>query len=301
MIIKEALRAVLPESVLAFIRSERAKRTRAHSRPRTVLNEDEFRGILMDALRVRRGDVVFVHSSIDRLGLAFPFYRILSMLREIIGDSGTVLFPTYPGLPAHEAALSGEVFDVRKSPSFTGVLTEFARRQPGAIRSLNPTKSVCALGPHAQQLTMDHHQSPYPYDRFSPYYRLMDVGGKVIGLGVSTRNLSFIHCVEDELKDDFPVRPYFPRLFDVVCRDYAGREVNVRTYAHDPDKMRRDIPRFVRQHIWRPPGDVVVQDLDVHGMPFFWANAAPLFDVMVRLARQGTTVYDRSVYEDAAR
>lgn len=296
MIVKEALRSILPEPILALIRSERAKRARARNRPRAVLQEAEFRNILSDALGVRRGDVVFVHSSIDRLGLAFPFYRILSVIRDILGDSGTVLFPTYPKLPAHEAALSGEVFDVRKSPSFTGVLTEFARRQPGALRSLNPTKSVCALGPHARELIAHHHDSPYPYDKCSPYYRLMDVGGRVIGLGVSTRNLSFIHCVEDELKDDFPVRTYFPRLFDAVCRDYDGREFTMQTYAHDPDKMRRDIPRFVRQYVSTFGGDVC-RDLEIHGMPFFWANSGPLFDVMLRLAHQGTTVYERSVYE----
>lgn len=189
-----------------------------------MFDEDRFRAVLTDALQLKRGDVVFVHSSIDRLGLGFPFYRILSLIREVIGENRTVLFPTYPRLTAHESLLSGEIFDVRTSPSFTGVLTEFARRQRGAVRSLNPTKSVCALGPHAHSLTEAHQDSPYPYDRCSPYYKLMDVGGKIIGLGV---------------------------------------------YG----------------------------DLTIHGMPFFWAESGALFEVMVDLARQGTTMYERSVYE----
>lgn len=282
---------------MAFLRSERAKRARARAQPKRLLSEGEFRTILTDALHVRSGDVVFVHSSTDRLGLAFPFYRILSLIREIIGDSGTVLFPTYPKLPAHEAVLSGEIFDVRKSPSFTGLLTEFARRQAGAIRSLNPTKSVCALGPHAQRLTATHHESPYPYDNCSPYYKLMEVGGKVIGLGVSTRNLSFVHCVDDELKDNFPVRPYFPRLFEANCRDYAGEIRTVQTYAHDPAKMKRDVARFLRTRVTPVSADAY-RDLELGGMPFFWANSGPLFEIMVGLARQGTTMYERSVYDN---
>jgi aminoglycoside N3'-acetyltransferase len=262
-----------------------------------VLSRDEFSTILTDALGLKTGDVVFVHSAVDRLGLGFPFYAILSILREIVGDGGTLLFPTYPRLAAHEALLSGEAFDVRASASYTGILTEFARRQRGAIRSLNPTKSVTASGPHARDLTCAHHESPYPYDRCSPYYKIMDFEAKVIGLGVSTRNLSFVHCVEDELKESFPVRPYFPRLFEARCVDYDGREMLLKTYAHDPDKMQwRTIPEFLATHVYRQDRPIY-NDLQIHGMPFFWANPRALFDRMVELARQEMTIYDRAAYE----
>jgi aminoglycoside 3-N-acetyltransferase len=246
---------------------------------------------------VRAGEVVFVHSSIDHLGLDFPFFGILPLIREVVGESGTALFPTYPRLAAHESLLSGEVFDVRTSPSYTGILTEFARRQRGSIRSLNPTKSVVALGPDAGALTSTHQDSPYPYDGCSPYYKLMDVDARIIGLGVSTHSMSFVHCVEDELKEEFPVRPYFPRLFDGRCADYDGRVTVVPTYAHDPSKMQwRDIPRMLKTHVQGRYDDVYA-DFELHGMPFFWARARPLFQVMVDLARQGTTVYDRRAYE----
>jgi len=245
---------------------------------------------------VQTGDVVFVHSSVDQLGLRFPFYRILPLLRGIVGESGTVLFPTYPRLAAHEALLSGEVFDVRRSPSYTGILTEFARRQPGAIRSLNPTKSVCALGPLANELTATHQQSPYPYDACSPYYKLVGFQGKIIGLGVSTRNLSFVHCVDDALKDDFPVRPYFPRVFNGRCLTAQGQTQVVPTYAHDPGKMHRDVARFLRVSMAEVADDVF-RDIEIHGMPFFWANAGQLFAIMLALAHQGITMYERSVYD----
>jgi aminoglycoside 3-N-acetyltransferase len=296
-ILKDVLRTLLPPPVLAYARSERARRRRARDRPGYALSQDEFRTILTDALRLRTGDVVFVHSSIDRLGLGFPFYGILSLIRQIVGEAGTVLFPTYPRLAAHESLLSGEVFDVRTSPSYTGILTEFARRQRAAIRSLNPTKSVVALGPQARELTSTHQDSPYPYDRCSPYYKLMDVGARIVGLGVSTHSMSFVHCIEDELKDEFPVRPYFPRQFDGRCVDYDGRSRVVQTYAHDPAKMQwRDIPRLLDTQV-RGCFDDVYADLELHGMPFFWADSRSLFQVMVDLARQGTTVYDRRVYE----
>jgi aminoglycoside 3-N-acetyltransferase len=296
VIVKQLLRAVLPESVVARVRAENARRRRAKQRPAYSFSRDEFRTVLTDALHLQTGDVVFVHSSVDRIGLQFPFFGILSLLREIVGDTGTILFPTYPRLAAHEALLSGEVFDVRISPSFTGILTEFARRQRGAIRSLNPTKSVVALGPLARELTCSHHETAYPYDAASPYYRLMSGGrSRVVGLGVSTDSMSFVHCVEDELKDGFPVRPYFPRLFEGRCVDYEGRSLVVPTYAHDPAKMQwRHISACLRAHVDRR----VYEDLQIHGVPFFWAEPSALFEIMVSLARRGITAYDRRAYGD---
>jgi aminoglycoside 3-N-acetyltransferase len=292
--LKDIARALLPESIVAYARAERARWRRARHRPAYSLSREEFRDILTDALHLETGDTVFVHSSVDRIGLQFPFFGILSLLREVVSESGTVLFPTYPRLAAHEALLSGEVFDVRTSPSFTGILTEFARRQRAAIRSLNPTKSVVALGPAAVELTRAHHESAFPYDPSSPYYRIMSARSRIVGLGVSTHSMSFVHCVEDELKDEFPVRPYFPRLFEGRCRDYSGESVMVPTYAHDPAKMKwRDIAGFLKTHVDRR----AYEDLDIHGVPFFWADPTALFEVMVGLARRGITAYDRRAYE----
>jgi aminoglycoside 3-N-acetyltransferase len=293
--LKDIARALLPETVVAYARAERARRRREKQRPAYSFSRDEFRSILTDVLHLEAGDVVFVHSSVDRIGLQFPFFGILALLREVVGERGTILFPTYPRLPAHEALLSGDVFDVRRSPSFTGILTEFARRQPGAIRSLNPTKSVAAIGPLAAELTGAHHDSAYPYDASSPYYRIMNGRSRVIGLGVSTDSMSFVHCVEDELKDEFPVRPYFPKLFEGRCLDYDGQTVVVPSYAHDPAKMQwRDISGFLKNHA----DNRVYEDLQIHGVPFFWSAPSALFEVMLDLARQGITAYDRRAYGD---
>ena len=75
-------------------------------------------------------------------------------------------------------AEAGKCFRCAAHASYTGILTEFARRQRKAIRSLHPTKSVCAIGPAATELTATHHLSPYPYDTDSPYYKLIAGGGE---------------------------------------------------------------------------------------------------------------------------
>ena len=296
MSVKGLARRLLPEGAeRALVRAaKRYRQARVARLPQ--LSERDFTEILAGPLGLAAGDTVYVHSSVDQLNLGFPFYRILSLIQSAVGPRGNVLFPTYPNrgrVSSYEYLARGEVFDVRRTPSYTGLLTEFARRQRGAVRSLHPTKSVCAVGPDAAELTATHHLSPYPYDRPSPYYKLVEREAKIVGLGVWTTYLSFVYVVDDALKDDSPVRVYAPRLFAARCVDYGGREVVVETYAHDMSNVVHDIPRFVREHV---PTEAC-QDLTIKGMKFFRADAARLFDVMLPLARRGVTVYPRSVYK----
>jgi aminoglycoside 3-N-acetyltransferase len=241
---------------------------------------------------VKNGDTVFIHSSVDQLHTDFPFYRLLPLLQQAVGPQGTILFPTYPQSASFDFLSRGEIFDVRRTPSYTGILTEFARRQRNALRSLHPTKSVCAIGPNARALTATHQLSPYPYDACSPYKKITEHGGKIIGLGVMTKNLSFVHCADDALKESFPVRPYHDQLFEAKCVNYEGQAEIVRTYAHDMRKMKHNIPRYMKRHI---PADVC-EDLKLHGRFFFRADASRLFALMLELAQEGITIYPRSAY-----
>jgi len=294
MKLKEIAKGVLRERGTRTLTGVRRK---VRDALRSPLSETELLQILVDELGVGKGDTVFIHSSIDQLNLGFPFYRVLPLLQDLVGGRGTLLFPTYPQLSSYEFLRRGEVFNVRKTPSYTGILSEVARRQANAARSLHPTKSVCALGAAAQELTRDHHKSPYPYDACSPYYRIGEFDGKMIGLGVSTANLSYVHCVDDALKQDFPVQPYHPQLFAATCINAEGEKVIVETYAHDMRKMNHNIPRFMKAHI----SSEACVDLNLSGVKFFRADARKLFDEMSRLAESGKTIYPRSVYSNKMR
>ena len=294
MSLRDLAKQALGQKGRKVVRKLRQRTQRAPLAFYPQINESKLREILTDKLNLSEGDTVFVHSSIDKLNLDFPFYRVLPIMQDVVGTRGTLLFPTYPQLSSYEFLKRAEVFDVRRTPSYTGILSEVARRQGDAFRSLHPTKSVCAIGPNARDLTKDHHRSPYPYDVCSPYHRIIEAGGKIVGIGVSTANLSFVHCVDDALGDDFPVRPYHSELFAAKCIDSSGEVAIVETYAHDLRKMNHNIPRFMRTHVQ----DDACLDLTIEGVRFFKADARRLFDEMVQLAREGKTIYPRSAYKN---
>jgi aminoglycoside 3-N-acetyltransferase len=294
MDLQRIAKTVLPARAIASLKRAKWKREQRRVAALTPLTEKDFRGILVEELGLRSADLVYVHSGMDGLNLDFPFYRILFLIQEVIGPGGTVIFPTYPNhrISSFEWLKQGNVFDVRRTPSYTGILSEFARRQRHAVRSLHPTKSVCAIGPAAKEITATHHLSPYPYDTCSPYYKLIAGEGRIVGLGTTTNYISFGYCVDDSFKEKFPVRVYHDQIFAAPCINYEGERVIVETYAHD---MRRcvhpDMPTFMRTHV----SEAACRDLNVRGMKFFRANAPKLFGEMMALAERGIIAYPRSV------
>ena len=296
MDLQRIAKTLLPAGAVASLRRAKWERERRRVAGLSPLAEGDFTKLLSGELGLETGDVVYVHSGMDGLNLDFPFYRILFLIQQAIGPTGTVVFPTYPNhlISSYEYLLQGNTFEVRRTPSYTGILTEFARRQRQAVRSLHPTKSVCAIGPAARELTATHHLSPYPYDTGSPYYKLIEHGGKIVGLGVTTNYISFGYCVDDALKEKFPVKVYHDRIFEAPCLNYEGETVIVRTYAHDMSKVvHGDVRNFMKAHV----STEACQDLVVKGMRFFRASAAKLFPEMLSLAEQGITAYPRSVYK----
>ncbi len=294
MNLQRLAKTILPDRAFDSLRHAKWERERRRVASLPSLSEKDFAQILVTDLGLGAGDLVYVHSGMDGLNLEFPFYRILFLVQDVIGNGGTVVFPTYPNhrISSYEWLKQGNVFDVRRAPSYTGILTEFARRQGKAIRSLHPTKSVCAIGPAASELTATHHLSPYPYDTNSPYYKLIAGGGKIVGLGTTTNYISFGYCVDDAFKENFPVRVYHDEMFSASCINYEGERVIVKTFAHDMSTtVHPDMPQWMRTYV----SDEACRDLNLRGMKFFRANAARLFAEMMELAKRDIIAYPRSV------
>jgi hypothetical protein len=101
--------------------------------------------------------------------------------------------------------------------------------------------------------------------------------------------LSFAHCVEDALKEQFPIRVNHQQLFLARCIDYAGKERIVRTYAHDMRKMNVRTKYFIAKYI----ADDICKDFRIQGREFFRGDATGLFQAMTELARRGITIYSQ--------
>jgi aminoglycoside 3-N-acetyltransferase len=291
---KEFLKKITPEKIKQILRAKEHEKLKMEVARLPKINEKGLANILKDELGICTGDTLLIHSSIDRLNLSFPFFGMIHLLKGILGSEGTFLLPTYPKLTSYKFLKSGEVFNVKKTPSYTGALNEFVRRQAGSIRSLHPTKSVAGLGKNIKEITSTHHLSPYPYDKTSPYYKVSEFNGKIIGIGVDSTYLSAVHCADDILKDEFPVFPFHSEIFQAKCIDHNNNEIIVKTYAHDMKKMHFNLPEFFKQHI----DNDICRDIDIQGMKFFIADSKPFISRMIQLAEEEKiTIYKKKFYK----
>ena len=189
----------------------------------------------LEALGVRRGDILLVHSSLSRLGyVEGGADTVIDALLDVLGQDGTLVMPAFSFRTGMQECLESEPhFDLVTSPSEMGRITEVFRLRPGVRRSLHPTHSICAFGPKAQYLTEGHETCLTPFAASSPLAKLVELEGKILCLGVSIAYITSYHTFEDWI-DGYPLPVYLDKLYSVPVTDADGRDLVVTTRCHNP-------------------------------------------------------------------
>jgi len=254
------------------------------------ITEELFKKILTQELGVVKGDTLFIHSSVDFLNISFSPLRLLHILMEVTGEEGTLLFPGWHFNYRAEDYLKDEnnIFDIKRSPAVMGLLPELARRMPDAHRSIHPINSIIGIGKHAKEILSGHEQSIYPCGETSPYYKMLDYGAKIIGIGVNTNFLSFVHCPENILKDAFPVQTLTEQVFMGKVRMPSGEIIEVGTLAAHKNVKKQNIPAFVKKYISKE----ILSQYKIRGSDFYVADGIDLYYKMYDLAKKNKTIYN---------
>ena len=199
------------------------------------------------SLGVCREDTLFVHSSHDRFeGFTGKPTNVNHILQEVVSD-GTLLMPTLSfGGTAVEYVAQAKVFDVKRTPSQMGLLTELFRREPGVLRSVHPTHSVAAWGRGAAAMIANHHLATTPCGRATPYQRLLNNDGKILFLGTDISVMTFFHYLEADLESRMPFSPFTREVFTLISKDWDGKELVTRTRLYDPQySKRRNLQKLI--------------------------------------------------------
>jgi len=286
MAVTDVLYKLLPESLFRTL-SKKYYQIIKIVYPR--LSESAFRQLLIKDLHIKKGATVFIHSSIDKLNIDFPVFKVLSILLEVVGEEGTLVFPSwhYRGRAEDYIKNKKNIFKVKRSPTFLGLLPELARRHQKAHRSLHPTTSVVAIGKHAEMLVSEHHLDVYPQGEKSPFYKMIDLNAQIIGLGEKVVSLSFVHCVEDIIKEKFPFKVLKDEIFEGQVQNYDGEILKIKTKVAHPQIKNRNIVKYMKAHI----SPTICRQFKRKGVNYFKCNANPLFHQMKELAKESITIY----------
>lgn len=207
---------------------------RWHSRRYAFSPADLTRALV--SLGIGTGDIVLAHCAYNQfIGFSGRPSDVLDSLRAAVGPSGTLLMPSMPFDGSALAYVrSGQMFDVRRTPSRMGLVTELFRRSAGTLRSLHPTHPVLASGARAAELLVDHPRAATPCGEHSPFAKLSDGLGKIALLGAGIEALTFYHYLEERLEGRLPQSPFTRETFTVPFRGYDGGSMQVETRLFDP-------------------------------------------------------------------
>jgi aminoglycoside 3-N-acetyltransferase len=276
---------ILPVEAFVSLRKLYRKALKTVYKP---LSQEEFKYILVNRMGIHEGSVVFIHSSADALNIDLPVYRLLEILLETVGENGTLVFPAWHFTYRAEDYLKKDlIFDVRRSPSFLGALSEFARRHPDAKRSIHPINSIVAIGKHAREIVGEHGDSIYPCDETSPYYKIMKFDGIIAGIGVDTNFISFVHCPEDVIKKQFPIKTRLDKVYEGKVKLKDGSLKIIKTLVAHPQIKNNDITGFMNKYIKKS----ICRNFRIKGNRFFVAHSKELFKSIVDLSKENKTIY----------
>jgi aminoglycoside 3-N-acetyltransferase len=243
-------------------------------------------------------DVLMVHSAYDQM---LPMFKgtpqdVVAALRELAGPDRTIAMPAFVmGGPNQDVAgyFASRCFDVRRTPSEVGIITEVFRRSQGVERSLHPTGSIAAQGPHAAEMTAGHHLAANGMGPGTPFGFMTRHRTVILGLGVEYfRCLTHAHTAAAEMGDEFPISPPPGGALDIVLVDRDGARLPFRLGV--PDRSGAVKTKLDLTVLWSLLSKEELREWRFHGVPMFLvADAGTVTARLITAAREGVTIYGR--------
>ncbi|MBN2004309.1 MAG: AAC(3) family N-acetyltransferase [Anaerolineae bacterium] len=223
-------------------------------------------------LGVQPGGALLVHSSFRALGpVPAGLEEAIQGLLLALGAQGTLLFPA---LTYERVTPQNPVFDVRRTRSDVGALSEYFRTRPGTRRSLHPTHSVCAVGPLAGDLLDAHRLDATPCGAHSPFRRLCDVGGQILMLGCGLKPNTSMHAIEELVEPPYLYGPQF--VYRLIHSDGRIEEKIYRVHGFAGYEQRYDRVADVLSEPALRRGPVLRADAYLLDAPALWAAVLPV-------------------------
>jgi aminoglycoside N3'-acetyltransferase len=192
-------------------------------------------------LGVADGDAIVMHSAFSsRNGFAGDAPHVIDCIIDIIGPRGHLFMVSMPyDGTARQYVSEQNVFDVRRTPSQMGLLSESFRRRRGVVRSAHPLHPVLAWGPRAEWVIAGHEDLPHSCGKDSPFEKMLSLDAKALLFDVDIDVLTFTHYLEDLFQDSAPVAVYAPDPLDAEIVDRNGERRRVPVYPFSVEATQR--------------------------------------------------------------
>ena len=248
---------------------------------------------------IEDGDIIWVHSSLKSIGYVEDGPKtVINALLKAIG-SGTLVIPTFSqGTMYNLCKDENFIFDLMESKTNLGAISSAFLKMKGITRSIHPTHSVSAVGKHAKGLTDSHHIGNLAFGVNSPFGKLVEFNGKILGIGITLKHApTQYHYIEDiPEKFKFPFRVKTHESYMKKCRLKNGSIIEIEVYPLDPDIQKTRIDKegsvFIQNYLWEIYEKSGLFSLGKIGEAKSWLiNAKEFSEMLIGLAKIGITIY----------
>ena len=161
----------------------------------------------LNALGIELGNLLFVHSSFKSLGeVEGGVVAVIGAMEDAVGSDGLIVMPSFNLIGDKDERAAN--WNVERTLSSVGWITEYFRQMPGTYRSDHYSHSTAARGHDAESFVADHlsEEGPgSPWDRppwgkthgaNAPMMKAYQRDGKILMLGVDYETSTYCHIVE---------------------------------------------------------------------------------------------------------
>jgi aminoglycoside 3-N-acetyltransferase len=237
------------------------------------------------------GDTVLLHSAFNPYnGFTDGPQKVIECLLQVIGSSGNLLMVSmgYHGMTTQAYLRSGEKFDVLKTMSSMGIISELFRRQKGVLRSLNPAHPVLACGPDATWLVADHHTLLYSCGPGSPFEKALQLHAKALFFDTSFSSMTFYHYVEDRFQQSLSVPLYHEPPIESTIVDPSRNEVKIKVYVFSEASIQRRSIRKLGKAL-RKQGALTIRKIGNTTLQL--VNLSDVVDYVQKMVEAGKRLY----------
>lgn len=185
------------------------------------------------ALGISEGDIVYSHVSLIHLGVMQAehgstdvIFDIVQAIKEVIGDKGTFITPSFTYSFCNE-----KKYDIEVTPSVVGAFGEYLRKLDLSSRSTDPIFSVTGFGASFNHLISQHTRTTFGDGCL--YEKLLSVDAKLCNFGVDLFYCTPIHYLERRLGVSYRYDKTFsgilqtPNSKQQIDWEYYVRDINV--------------------------------------------------------------------------
>ncbi len=247
----------------------------------TVVTKENIK-VALKELGIVHGDIVLIHSSMKSMGhVEGGPETVIQAVLETVGDEGTLCMPT---MVQRDFGNAYKNWDINKSPSDVGYLTEYFRTREGSLRSDQATHAVSAIGKMAEYITSEHTAygprlgefGDYAFSKSSPWQRLYELNAKMLFIGVPMKKGTIRHLAEHI-------------IVEKLIEKFPEATPEVRQYNEPLDKFWAEIDGDKVQVKYEETG--LLTKTTIGDATVLCASATPFVDEMIKLSIQSPLDY----------